>query len=203
MDIQEMITRHTEAIVSGDIKSPDMVCRCCHQKSSLFKLHESRKRQFRLIVEEIATVTMSFLLRWKCLFCGATFTEYPPFAVPHKRFVLTDIITLAQRYLRHESSSYRHVVRHEESDIGYPNEWNLCDRFLSHTTVWRHMSFLAAMAPSDNDHPDFKPQMPCISFFKYRSNYRKGLLVKAVSGMIELMKRMDFISFPDFETGHT
>lgn len=203
MDIQDMIARHTDAIIRGDIRSPDIVCRSCHQKPAFFKLHESRKRQFRLIVEDIVTVTMSFLLRWRCLLCRATFTEYPSFAVPHKRFVLTDIITLGQRYLEHESSSYRHVVLHGGANIGYPDAGGLCDRFLSHSSVWRYMFFLSDMASPCNDHPVFGPQMLSIPSFKYHSDYRKGVLFRAVKGLILLIRRMDFISFPDFETGHT
>ncbi|MCP4395355.1 MAG: hypothetical protein GY804_13975 [Alphaproteobacteria bacterium] len=92
MDIQEMILSHTNSIVKGHFCSPDVACHCCHHKPEVFKLHESRKRQFRLIVEDIVKVTVSFLLRWKCIDCGTTFTEYPSFALPHKRFVLTDIV---------------------------------------------------------------------------------------------------------------
>ncbi len=62
MDIQEVITNHTNSIIKGHFSSPDIICQCCHQKPEFFKLHESRKRQFRLVVENIVKTTVSFFI---------------------------------------------------------------------------------------------------------------------------------------------
>ncbi len=209
MDIQEMIASHTDTIISGNFCSPDIACRCCDQKPKFFKLHESRKRQLRLIVEDVVKVTISFLLRWRCLFCGTTFTQYPPFVIPHKRFVLTDIKNLGERYLINDDLSYRDVVKHDGADIGYPEPNGLCDQFISHSTIWRFMGYLADMEqlntnrfPVSGRKLETKPT-PSITPVKFRSDHRKFLLNRALN-MITLISRQAIQKiFPSFETGNT
>lgn len=203
MDIQEMIANHTNSIVSGNINSPDIACRRCLQRPEFFKLHECRKRQFRITVENVVKVTFSFLLRWQCLLCGATFTDYPPFAVPHKRFVLTDILKFGQAYLENDNMSYRSVVRHNGTDIGYPDAHGLCDRFLSHSSVWRFVTYLASMYKSHRPRDISEKTIPFISFFKYRSNHRRALLYKAFQIIILFNREATIVTFPNFETGPT
>ena len=47
------------------------------QKS--FRLHDCRRRKFRLVIGRCIQVTLSWILRWRCLRCGKRFTDYPPF----------------------------------------------------------------------------------------------------------------------------
>ncbi len=201
MDIQEVITNHTNSIIKGHFSSPDIICLCCHQKPKFFKLHESRKRQFRMIVENIVKTTVSFLLRWRCLLCNTTFTEYPPFAAPHKRFVLTDINRLGQKYLS-DTLSYRGVVKENDDDIGYPDSNDLCEQFISHSTVWRFMIYLADRSQIKRQ-PFIMAKTEPISSFKYRSNKRKTLLYKAFKSIILFNMQADKLFFPDLETGPT
>ncbi len=203
MDIQEVIANHTNSIVKGHFCSPDIACRSCHQKPELFKLHESRKRQFRLVVENIVKVTVSFLLRWRCQLCNATFSEYPFFAVPHKRFVLTDINKFGQKYLTNDRLSYRNVVSKNGADIGYPDARGLCDRFLSHSSVWRFMTYLADNYQTNRHYLIPKQVMPIISPLKYRSNSRRALLYKAFKEIRLFNRKTNMNFFPDFETGPT
>lgn len=204
MNIRKMIIDHTDSIVKGNFSSPDIVCPSCHQKPEVFKLHESRKRLLRLIEQDIVNVTISFLLRWRCLICGATFTEYPPFVVPHKRYVFTDIIKLGEKYLINADLSYRDVVKHNGADIGYPDAHGLCDRFLSHSSVWRFMGYLADMCRSRMVRihlPGERP--PSIPISKYRSHHRRSLLHKAFQAILLFCRQVNQKIFPSFETGHT
>ena len=203
MDIQEVITNHTNSIIKGHFSSPDRTCQGCHQKPILFKLHESRKRQFRLIVENIVTTTVSFLLRWRCLLCNTTFTEYPPFAAPHKRFVLTDINRLGGKYLSIDTLGYRGVVKENGVDIGYPDSNDLCEQFISHSTVWRFMIYLADRSQIKRQPFIMAKTVPLISSFKYRSNKRKTLLYKAFKSIKKFNLQVDKMFFPDFETDST
>ncbi len=203
MDIQEVITNHTNSIIKGHFSSPDITCRNCHQKPKLFKLHESRKRQFRLIVENIVTTTVSFLLRWRCLLCNTTFTDYPSFAAPHKRFVLTDINSLGQKYLSSDNLSYRSVVKKNGVDIGYPDSNDLCEQFVSHSTVWQFMIYLADRYQDKRQHFIMAKTVPLISSLKYRSNKRKTLLYEAYKEIISLNLQADKVFFPDLETDST
>ena len=203
MDIQEVIANHTNSIIKGHFSSPDITCQYCHQKPKFFKLHESRKRQFRLVVENIVKTTVSFLLRWRCLLCNTTFTEYPPFAAPHKRFILTDINRLGQKYLSNDTLSYRAVVKENGVDIGYPDSNDLCEQFISHSTVWRFMIYLAAGYQVKRQQFIMAKKVPLISCFKYRSNKRKTLLYKAFKEIFLFNRQADKVFFPDLETDST
>ncbi len=203
MNIQEVVANHTNSIIKGHFSSPDIICQCCHQKPKFFKLHESRKRQFRLVVENIVETTVSFLLRWRCQLCNTTFSEYPSFAVPHKRFVLTDINKFGQKYLANDRLSYRNVVSKNGADIGYPDARGLCDRFLSHSSVWRFMIYLADNYQANRHYLIPKQIMPIISPLKYRSNSRRALLYKAFKEIRLFNRKTNMNFFPDFETGPT
>lgn len=78
------------------------------------------------------------MARWKCLECGKTFTAYPPFASPYKRYALDDILRLSSKYIQDEQQTYYTVVTHEGSSIGYEeeNKKNV-DHFLAPSTLWR------------------------------------------------------------------
>jgi len=203
MNVQEMIANHTSSIISGNISSPDIVCRNCYQKPDYFKLHESRKREFRIVVKDIVEVTMSFLLRWRCLLCDTTFTEYPPFALPHKRFVLTDIKRFGQKYLGNDDVSYRNAAMNDGANIGYPDENGLCNNFLSHTSIWRFMTYLANIYESNRQCCVYKNTIPPISSLKYRSNHRRSLLYKALKKIAFFNQQAGSAIFPNFETGLT
>ncbi len=205
MDIQKMIANHTDSIVKGDFSSPTIACRNCRQKTKPYKLHESRKRQFRIVVKDIVTVTISFLLRWKCLVCGTTFTVYPPFAVPYKQFILSDILNFGERYLKNDDLSYRDIVKYNGANIGYPGVNNLCDKFVSHSSVWRFIGYLSGMYKSNMGClriPD-REIPPVISPSKYRSHNRKTILSQAFKTTMLFNRYLKKKFFPDFETGYT
>ena len=44
-----------------------------------FRLHDCRRRKFRLVLGGWIQVTLSWILRWRCLRCGKRFTDCPPF----------------------------------------------------------------------------------------------------------------------------
>ena len=69
-------------------------CRHCNTSSKDFKRHEARQRQFYVISENIVNVILGLLIRWKCSGCDITFTDYPEFAVPYKRYTV-------DRYIKH------------------------------------------------------------------------------------------------------
>lgn len=203
MDIQEMISNHTNSIVKGYFSSPDVACQRCQQKPEAFKLHESRKRQFRMIVENIVKVTVSFLLRWKCIDCGATFTEYPSFALPYKRFVLTDINRLSHKYLSIDTLSYRGVVKENGVDIAYLDSHDLCKQFVSHSSVWRFMTYLADRWQTTIHNHILEKTVHAVPPFKYRSKERRTLLYKAFKVITNFNIQTNEDFFPNFETGST
>ncbi len=53
---------------------------------------------------------MALLVRMKCSSCGKTFTLYPPFALPYKRYVSPEIMGRSLRYLRDDTMTYRRAT---------------------------------------------------------------------------------------------
>ncbi len=199
--IEELIQKYTDSITEGSFRMPTGYCRNCLRKPVSYKLHECRKRYFRFVVEDIVKVLISFLLRWKCPICKSTFTDYPPFIIPYKRFILADISRFSQAYLENEKVSYRDTIRHNGSDIGYENNsTGFCDRFLSHSTVWRFIIYMNKIHPASKD--DVIPNYSICST-KYRSPKRKTILIRAVYSMKTMIKQFDLsnkYNFPGFET---
>jgi len=190
--IEGMIRDHTEAVEKGNFSMPTCCCHQCHKKVDGYKLHECRKRQLRVFHNDIIKVFITFLLRWKCPLCQSTFTEYPSFILPHKRFVLFDMCRLSQQYIESETANYRDTVKCNGSEIGYIDPVSgLCERFLSHSTLYRFIEYLANLCLS------FRVSTFSISSRKYRTSTRKLTLIQAVFAIKNILK--NFIS-PDFGT---
>jgi len=121
--------------------------------SASFTKHDCARRQFRIRVfdpqldEFGVEVVPSWRVRFRCSHCRAVFTEYPPFALPHKRFVKQDLLAKAQKYLAQQQSgeptTYREAVRDRRVPPSYANNNN--GRLLSHVTLWRWLSWLGSL----------------------------------------------------------
>jgi organic radical activating enzyme len=65
-------------------------------------------------------------VRFRCPHCEKVFTEYPPFALPHKRFVNQDVLGKAQKYLDRQPpdarATYRESLRKNRYPLGYANQ---------------------------------------------------------------------------------
>jgi len=131
-------------------------------------------------------VFMTILLRWKCPMCGGTFTDYPSFAVPYKRYVRDDIENLSARYVEEDRTSYRSVVRSSGLATGYEGE---SERRLEHTTVWKWLGWHATQEQQTSrmlewircqnpSHGLFRAMFP-VAPRKYRSDRRRRELEKA------------------------
>lgn len=80
MDVQEEVKAHTQQVEGGERVRYGQACPCCGAaKQEDFRMHDCRRRKFRLIVGRCIQVAMSWILRWRCLRCGKRFTDYPPF----------------------------------------------------------------------------------------------------------------------------
>lgn len=182
-----IIQQHTDSVISGKIVTPQGPCpRCCEQ-TQIFIRHERRVRFFRYIVGNFVRVIKSLLVRWRCPICGKTFTDYPPFALPHKRYVLMDVERLSREYVEGEQQTYCKVVSHDDASIGYwQGDGKPVHHFLERSTPWRWISFLGSMiktlnqalhliSQKDPQSPIFRevfPVYPC----KHRSLQRKNIL---------------------------
>jgi hypothetical protein len=173
--------------------------------SARFARHDCARRKFRVRLYDptlddiVIAVCDSWRVRFRCSHCGHTFTEYPAFALPHKRFIQENVLVKALRYLQDEQSeqapqnkqappmTYRAAVRERRLPPSY--EQNTQGRQLRHTTVWRWLSWLGSLQklvqratgmilekdPSADVHRQTFP----IAASKYRSESRRKTLQQA------------------------
>ena len=78
MTIEQEIKDHTQEIESGRQPCHAEACPHCAAQD-VFRLHQRRRRSFRLVVERCVRVFRSWVLRFKCPNCHRTFTDYPSF----------------------------------------------------------------------------------------------------------------------------
>ena len=213
-EIEIIIQKHTDYILSGNIHPPDILCPKCHEKPETFKLHECSRRSFRYIEECLAHIVYTFLARWKCVICRKTFTEYPSFALPYKRFNRLDIERLSREYVEKERQTYRQTVSDGEATIGYKEDQQpYCDHFISHTTPWFWLGQFGTMENTTsavlhlisqkNPQTCIFREISPIAVRKYRSSHRKSILEtaqKLLRACLEFENLFGHPFFPRFET---
>jgi hypothetical protein len=120
-----------------------------------FAKHDCARRKFRIRIydptldEIVVEVIESWRVRFRCRHCLKTFTEYPPFALPHKRFVKQEVLAKALKYLSAEKkpkpkcrATYREAVWEGRGPLSYAEDQE--GRQVSHSTVWRWLSWLGS-----------------------------------------------------------
>jgi hypothetical protein len=138
--IKPLIDSHNQSVSSRTFVQPPVPCPRCHSVLAKFIVHEYRKRTLLYIVGLYVYQAIAIFIRWKCTVCQKTFTEYPPFALPNKRYVSFGIEQLCQEYIDDPLATYRKTA----SNRGYHSEDHsvIDERQLSHSTVWRWMTCL-------------------------------------------------------------
>jgi hypothetical protein len=157
----------------------------------------------------------SYVTRWKCPLCGRTFTLYPPFALPFKRYVLGFIQARCARYVEDSARSYRSGVQEEGMPISYADADSGME--LQPSTLWRWVSSLGSMPATACAALDvIKQKDPGTGIFrtlgtlrvaarKYRSEGRRRVLM----GCLELVSidrvyaaLFEVSVFPELATAH-
>ena len=179
-----------------------------------FQCHGVRARVF-LVVGAVVERVASYVTRWKCPLCGRTFTLYPPFAVPFKRYVLGVIQARCARYVEDSVCSYRSGVREAGMPICYEDADSGTE--LQPSTLWRWVSSLGSMPATACAALDvIKQKDPATGIFrelgtvhvaarKYRSEGRRRVLM----GCLELVSidrvyaaLFEVSVFPELATAH-
>ena len=141
MSILENIKAHEQEVLSTEYPSDLTTCLHCKETHRSFKPHQKRKRLFLVILGNIVKEVWSLLGRWKCLLCGSTFTYYPDFAIPHKRYVREKVLELSRNYVEDDDTSYREVSSHDGMPIVHETD----ERYFEHTTVWRWVGSIGSL----------------------------------------------------------
>ncbi len=208
--IENMIAQHTDDVKKCRISPPKGPCPRCLEHPDGYKRHDCRERQFRLVSGHFVKIVISLLIRWKCPLCFKPFTDYPPFATPHKRFTLPDLESFSRKYIEINSATYRKTTVHDKIEIGYEDHDS---RLLSHTTVWRWIEFWGScrqlLKPAgrlkdktERGNSIFKSSFS-VDRHKYRSLYRYKILEKALIAVHACRNRFNFYCqplFPDLRT---
>ena len=63
-----------------------------------------------MIHEGLVYAVASFLVRWSCANCHATFRHYPEGLRPYQRHVCTALLVLCARFLQGPGATYRRVA---------------------------------------------------------------------------------------------
>jgi hypothetical protein len=145
-EIVEAIQAHTEKVATGAVTCECRQCPRCHARPDAFRLHDRRPRIFLAVVGRLVRKFLSFVTRWRCPVCGVRFTDYPPFALPHKRYVAPEILSRGEAYLEDDGATYRSVV--ESGGLGIfhdSGDGRIDDRELAPSTVHRWISWLAGL----------------------------------------------------------
>ena len=160
--VVEEIRAYRQDVTHGRVRpgwSQCPQCQCDSRDGEGFGRHDARDRWFWVVVGGLVERVRSLITRWKCAQCQGTSTLYPRFALPHKRYVLTEVWPRAQRYVQDDDLSYRQGVttnaravfhdRGEDQDI--TPESTEEDRVqepvpaLAHTTLHRWVTTLGQL----------------------------------------------------------
>jgi len=141
----EDIKAYQKQLEKNKIK-PDNLPPClrCHVESIFFKEHAYRDRKFLVIVDMLVKTVFSALIRFRCPGCGKTFTYYPDFALPHKRYTLQTIGYFSRSYTQNPDVTYQKAVMVDKSVPGYPDN----EQTLAPSTIHRFITDLSRLITS-------------------------------------------------------
>lgn len=137
--IRKEIETYSDAVRANTIACSTSFCLLCGEPSEHFKRHEARPRKFRIIVDQLVLIVFCLVIRWKCICCGKTFTQQPPFALPHKRYTTPTLQHYCEAYLSDPDMTYRGLFC--PNFVGYAET----DQQLAHSSVHRWLSSFGRM----------------------------------------------------------
>lgn len=115
-------------------------CPCCGAQGAGFKRHGVRNRLFLVFADCVVRRVWSYLTRWKCLLCKRSFTLYPDFALPFKRYVLPLIQERCAAYVEDDARTYREGVEEKGEPISHEDADGGAELWPS--TLWRWVDTL-------------------------------------------------------------
>ena len=185
----EDIKAYQKQLEKNEIK-PDNLPPCprCFVNSTFFKEHAYRDRKFLVIVDMMVKTVLSALLRFKCPGCGKTFTYYPDFALPYKRYTRQTVTHFSRSYVQNSNATYQKAAMVDGSVPGYPDG----EQTMAPSTIHRFITSLSRFITSTQKALDLILQQNPASAIcrdmaqltvppeKYRSTARKGILLQCL-----------------------
>lgn len=172
-DLVKTIIAFGEDATSKRILCELDVCPCCAGRPAEFKRRGVRKRLFLALANWVVKRVWSYLPLWKCPLCQQSFTDYPPFALPFKRYVLPNIQERCVAYVEDEARTYREGVEAEEMAISYEDADS--GTVLWPSTLWRWVSTLGGFPVTVREALDLiKQKNPSTGLFRALGEARIG-----------------------------
>lgn len=109
--------RYKDRIENDSARLPGKQCGKCDGRH--FYRHQKRPRWFLVVVCTMVCPILCVLYRWRCVNCGATFTQIPSLCVRFKRYLRSEIEKRASAYVETEAMSYRKVVKTGGAEVVY------------------------------------------------------------------------------------
>lgn len=165
-------------------------CGCNAASAMFFRRHSFRQRQLFVIDDLGVRSVPCALARWRCPSCRRTFTDYPGFVVPYKRYVLPQIASRAVLYVERPGISYRKGVGRAGmlvAHVPFPRSddaFGACppmsdsDPILAHSSLYRWISTLGQRMldrPDAAGGPVAQPFLPAT--WKFTTIHRRDLLI--------------------------
>lgn len=190
-NLLEVMENYSKEVEEKKVTCDVEACLRCGKRARDFRLHDRRKRTFLWAFERLVRKVAVWLARWKCLICGETFTLYPPFALPYKRYVTETVSKLTERYLENDELTYRKAVLQGGMPVFHAGEKEeaIDERTLRHSTLYRWLALFGALERTRREalrlirskSPGsgvFRKILP-IAPWKYRSSERRKVLQHA------------------------
>jgi len=212
-DLVETIKTYGKRAKNKEIPCALDSCPCCGGRPAEFKWRGVRKRLFLALANWVVQRVWSYLPLWKCPLCQQSFTDYPPFALPFKRYVLPNIHERCVAYVKDEARTYREGVEAEGMAISYEDADS--GTVLWPSTLWRWVSTLGGLPVTVREALDLiKQKNPSTGLFralgearigdsKFRSAERKLVLQRCRELMLANRVYRDLFGvsiFPDLAT---
>ena len=185
----EDIKAYEMQLDKGEIKPDDLpACPRCHVESTFFKEHAYRSREFLVIGDMFVQAVSSVLLRFKCPECRKTFTYYPDFALPHKRYTRPTVTHFSRCYVENPEARYEDAAVVDASVPCYPDD----QRALVPSTIHRFVTTVSRLITTGQRALDLVLEQDPASTLcqdiaqlsvpgqKYRSNARKRALLQSL-----------------------
>lgn len=160
--------------------------------------HQTVPRMFLVPIRDAIRSVESWRVRFRCLACGKTFTDYPPFALPHKRFVKQVVLEHSLKFLADDQATYQTATRGELVPLGY--EASTAGKQLRGSTIWRWSGWLGSLKTMLNQvtrlirekHPQDDLHRIAYDFpaRKYRSPTRRERLQDAARLLLQAFPKM-------------
>lgn len=142
-DLLDDIKKYAHAASHGGVSCDLDRCPCCHGRPVCFKCHGVRPRLFLVFAEAVIRRVQSYLTRWKCPLCRRTFTLYPAFALPFKRYVLPFLLARCTAYVDDAARTYRDGVNEAGQPISHADLDAGAQLWPS--TLWRWVTTLSRL----------------------------------------------------------